>query len=404
MTAPGALSGYRIVDLTTVLMAPMAARMLADHDADVVRVESLTGDSTRNGWPARNQGMSGFTLNLQRNKLSVAVDLKTPDGIEIVKRLVATADVVVTNMRQGALVRLGLDAATLQADRPELIHCRANGFGSGGPYAQRAAYDDAIQAASGLANLFERTNGEPNYVPAVIADKVCGLHIVHAVMAALLHRERTGEGQEIEVPMFETMVAFNLVEHHRGATFAPAIGPLGYDRLLTPHRKPVVTADGHMCIMPYTDANFRAFFTFAGAPELADDERFINHNSRIENVEALYEIVGELAHTHTTAEWDEFCADNSIPAAPMHDLADIDADPHISAVGLITEVEHPTEGNYNYVRDPISYSASPTGMRRHAPRLGEHTRSILRELGYDAAEIDDLIERSVVKAAEPTAD
>lgn len=400
MTATGALSGYRIVDLTTVLMAPMATRMLADHGADVVRVESLGGDSTRNGRPARNAGMSGFTLNLQRNKLSVAVDLKEPDGIEIVKRLAATADVLVTNMRQGALVRLGLDARTLRADHAQLIHCRANGFGAGGPYEQRAAYDDAIQAASGLANLFERTNGEPAYVPAVIADKVCGLHIVHAVMAALLHRERTGEGQEIEVPMFETMVAFNLVEHHRGATFAPAIGPLGYDRLLTPHRRPVVTADGHMCIMPYTDANFRAFFAFAGAPELADDERFRDHNSRIDNVEALYEIVGELAHTHTTAEWDQFCADNSIPAAPMHDLADIHQDPHIAAVDLISKLEHPTEGAYNYVRDPVSYSASPTGIRRHAPRLGEHTRTILGELGYDEAQIEDLLGRCVIGAAD----
>lgn len=400
MTDTGALSGYRIVDLTTVLMAPLAVRMLADHGAEVLRVESLEGDSTRNGRPARNKGMSGFTLNLQRNKQSIALDLKQPDGVDITKRLAATADVLVTNMRQAALLRLGLDAQTLRADQPELIYCRANGFGSGGPYGDRAAYDDAIQAASGLSNLFERTNGEPAFVPAAIADKICGLHIVHAVMAALLHRERTGDGQEIEVPMFETMVAFNLVEHHRGATFSPAIGPLGYDRLLTKHRRPVETADGHMCILPYTDANFRAFFEFAGAPEHADDERFVDHNARIDNVEALYALVGELAATHTTDEWEEFCAANSIPAAPVRDLADLNRDPHIAAVKLISEVEHPTEGTYNYVRDPVSYSASSTHIRHHAPRLGEHTRPILDDLGYDAAEVEDLIERSVVTVAD----
>ena len=194
--------------------------------------------------------MSGFSLNLQRNKRSLSIDLKNDGGREVMLKLVKTADALVTNMRAEALMRLGLDAESLISANPSLIYCRANGFAADGPYGNKAAYDDAIQAASGLAGLFTATNGRPTYVPAVIADKVTGLHIVQAVMAALIHRHRTGSGQSIEVPMFETMVSFNLVEHLRGAAFEPPEGPFGYERLLSPARKPYETVDGFVCLLP----------------------------------------------------------------------------------------------------------------------------------------------------------
>lgn len=394
--SPGALDGIRVVDLTTVLMGPMACRMLGDHGADVVRVESLEGDSTRNGLPARSAGMSGFSLNIQRNKRSLALDLKSESGRTAMGRLLATADVLVTNMRAAALERLGLDADSLRAQHPQLICCRANGYGSAGPYRDKAAYDDAIQAASGLSDLIGRIAGEPGFVPAVIADKVTGLHVVEAVLAALFHRERTGVAQTIEVPMFETMVTFNLVEHYRGAVFEPPEGPFGYDRLLTPHRRPYPTADGWVCLLPYNDAQYRAFFAFAERPELADDPRFADHNSRIAHIDELYALFGELSVRRTTDEWIAYCDEHSIPAARVLDLADLDADPQLAAVGLVSISEHPTEGAYRYVADPVVYSETPTRLRRHAPLLGEHAAEILSELGYDDNEIDALHDEGVI--------
>ena len=392
----GALDGIRVVDLTTVLMGPMACRMLGDHGADVIRVESLDGDSTRNGLPARSAGMSGFSLNIQRNKRSLALDLKSDAGRAAMQRLLASSDVLITNMRAAALERLGLDAESLRAQHPQLICCRANGYGSGGPYRDKAAYDDAIQAASGLSDLIGRIAGEPGFVPSVIADKVSGLHVVEAVLAALFHRERTGAAQAIEVPMFETMVAFNLVEHYRGAVFEPPEGPFGYDRLLTPHRRPYPTSDGWVCLLPYNDAQYRAFFAFVERPELADDPRFADHNSRIAHIDELYALFGELSVRRTTDEWIAYCDTHSIPAARVMDLADLDADPQLAAVGLVSISEHPTEGAYRYVADPVVYSETPTRLRRHAPLLGEHAAEILSELGYDANEIEVLRNDGVI--------
>ncbi len=389
-TRPGALDGIRLVDLTTVLMGPMATRMLADHGADVVRVEPLAPQSTRHSPPWRSPGMNGFTLNLQRNKRSVALDLKHPEGASAVADLIATADVVVTNMRRSALERLGLDADTLRARHPDLIHCTANGFGSGGPYADRAAYDDVIQASSGLANLHERVDGTPRLVPSVIADKVCGMTIAQAVLAAVVHRVRTGEGQTIEVPMFETMVAFNLVEHHRGYAFEPPIGDLGYVRLLNPHRRPFQAADGWVCLLPYTDVDFEHFFTFVGHPELIEDPRYLTHSTRLENIEELYGFIGEMAERFTVEEWLDFANGVSIPASPVMDLADVHNDPQIVASDLMPIAEHPSEGSYRMINDSVRMSASPTAIRRHAPHLGQHTREVLAELGWEDERVDRL--------------
>ncbi len=387
----GALCGLRVVDLTTILMGPLATRMLADHGADVIRVEAPGGETFLNSPPAKSQSMNAIALNAHRNKRSVALDLKSEEGAAAMAELIASADVFVSNMRAAALTRLGLDAATLRARHPNLIHCVANGYGSDGPYADRAAYDDAIQAISGLAALQQRITGEPQYAPAVLADKVCSLHIVQAVMAAVIHRERGGTGQAIEVPMFETIAAFNLIEHHGGQIFEPPEGDVGYPRVLNPNRKPYRCADGWAALLPYTQANWEVFFDFVGRTELLDDPRFATHPARIANSEALYAILDEVAPSRTVAEWMEFCHANSIPANPVLDLAELADDEHIAAVDLMPVLEHPTEGSYRAVRDAIRYDATPTRLRRHAPRPGQDTAEVLAELGWDDARIAPLL-------------
>lgn len=396
---PGALDGVRIVDLTTILMGPLATRMLGDHGADVIRVESENGDSSRNSAPQRSPAMSAFSLNLQRNKRSIVLDLKHQDGLEAMLALCDGADVLVTNMRRAALERLGLDADSLRARNPDLIYCSANGYGSGGRYADKAAYDDAIQAGSGLAGLFKEPTGAPAYVPSVVVDKTVGVHIVQAVLAALFHRERHGGGQYVEVPMFETMVAFNIVEHHRGQTFEPPLGPFGYERLMTSERRPYPTADGWLCMVPYTDKNWRDFFAFIGQPELIEDDRFSTHNQRTIHTDVLYGMLGEHAPSYTTAEWVEFCDRVSIPAMPVLDLAEVGDEPHLNDVGLIEVQTHPTEGDYRVVNDPIVFSESPTGIRRHSPRLGQHTRELLGEAGFADADIERILASGGAKAA-----
>jgi crotonobetainyl-CoA:carnitine CoA-transferase CaiB-like acyl-CoA transferase len=400
-TAPGGLAGLRVVDLTTILMGPFATRILADHGADVVRLETLSGDTARNSQPARHQGMSGLALNLQRNKRSLALDLKAPEGRKAARAVVGGADVVVTNMRRAALERLGLDPAAVRAEHPRLIYCVANGFGSSGPYADRPAYDDAIQAGSGLAWLQGRvaTDGEPRYLPTIVVDKVCGMAVAQAVLVALVHQARCGEGQTVEVPMLETMVAFNLLDHQRGHTFEPPIGEFGYDRLLTPYRRPYRTADGWAGLLPYNDRHWREFFAIAGKPELADDPRFADHNARIAHIDELYRLVEELAPTLTTADWLERCEAAQIPAMAVLDLSRFQDDPHLAAVGLVEVVEHPTEGTYRHVREPAALDRTPAALRRHAPRLGEHTREVLAEAGYGPAEIDALVAAGVAGVA-----
>ncbi|MFN0030449.1 MAG: CaiB/BaiF CoA transferase family protein [Acidimicrobiales bacterium] len=391
---PGAFDGIRVVDLTSVLMGPLACRVLADHGADVIRVEAVGGEAFLSTPPTRHPSMNWFALNVHRNKRSVALDLKDPDGAAAVADLIATADVVVSNMRQQALQRLGLDAATLRTRHPRLIHCVANGFGSSGPYAGRPAYDDVIQAASGYSDLIGRVHGRPGFSPAVMADKVCALHVVTALMAALFHRERFGEGQTIEVPMFETMVAFNLADQHGGAIFEPPMGDVGYVRSLSKYRRPYRCADGWACLMPYTDANWAAFFGFVGHAELTVDPRFARHPDRIANSAELYAFVEDQAPLHTVSEWLAFCEANSIPASDVMNLADAHRDPHLAAVDLLPIVDHPTEGQYRAVRDAASFDTLSTALRRHAPRWGQHTAEVLADIGWETSRIDALLARS----------
>ncbi|MER7770462.1 CoA transferase [Kitasatospora sp. NPDC096140] len=380
--ATGPLDGVRVVELASVIMAPYAARQLGDLGADVIKVEPPGGDMTRHYPPTRNPGMGVLALNLNRNKRSVAIDLKAPGGRDALLALIATADVFITNIRPQALHRLGLGYAELAAVNPGLVYLNAQGFRSDSELGTRPAYDDIVQAASGLVWLNEQVSGVPYFVPTVLADKICGLVITQSVLAALHHRDRTGRGQHVEVPMADTMLAFNLVEHLAAATLDPPEGPIGYARALSPVRRAARTADGWMCILPYSDRNWRDFFTFVGRPDLADDPRFGTLPDRARSADELHALMDEFAGRHTTAEWRAFCDAASIPAAPVLSLDEAAASAYATEGGLLRTVEHPTEGRYRLIGEPVRFGATPAGLRRHCPRIGEHTEQVLAEIGH----------------------
>ena len=391
----GPLAGVRVVDLTSVVMGPLATRMLGDLGADVIRVEDPSGDIIRQYEPMRSPAMSAFSINMNRNKRSVVLDLKSDLGRQAMRDLLATVDVFVSTMRRQALERLGLDEPSVRAIRPDIVYCVANGFGSNGPSADKAAYDDVIQAASGVSDLFTYSGGDPQLMPSIIADKVCGLHIVPAIAAALYRRALTGEGDAIEVPMAEVMASFNLVEHLGGNTFEPPIGQFSYARVTTPNRRPRRTVDGWVVLLPYSTANWRDFFEFVGQPELIDDERFALQSARIANSDELYGMLDGLVADRRTAELLEFCDAHSVPAAEVLHLEHIADDPHFGAVDLLHDDVHPTEGPYRVTRDPIRFASrgADQGLpQRHAPRLGEHTAEVLTELGWSVGQIDGLVD------------
>jgi len=387
----GPLAGVRVVDLCTVVMAPMAARILGDLGADVIKVEGADTDFMRDFVPLRNKGMGGITMNLHRNKRSMMLDLKSTDGHRAMMDLVASSDVFVTNMRPAALARLNLAPDDLLAVSPQLVYCGAVGFGAAGPYAGRAAYDDVIQSVSGMATMRSWSGDDPALVSSTIADKIAALHITYAILAALVRKASTGKGDVIEVPMAESLASFNLVEHLNGHTFEPTMEPFSYQRLRTEHRRPQRSRDGWVHLLPYSTKNYFDIFVECDRSELVDDERFATVNSRVANINALYELVHEFAAMKTTAEWMAFAEANSIPCMPVNDIDKLGDDPHFAAVGLFEPAEHPTEGSYRVIMDPIKFASddSPT-LRRHAPQVGQHTAEVLAELGWTVEEIAQL--------------
>ncbi|GIX49753.1 MAG: CoA transferase [Candidatus Tectimicrobiota bacterium] len=389
---PGPLHGIRIIDVTTVLLGPYGTQLLGDLGADVIKVEAPpSGDIARNMGTVRRPGMGGIYLNVNRNKRSLALDLKQEAAKEVLRRLIRTADVFVHNMRPQAIERLGFGYAAVAALKPDIIYVGAYGFGQQGPYGTKPAYDDAIQAASGLASLFARQDGTPRYVPTALADKLVGLMLSQAVAMALVHKLRTGEGQFVEVPMFETLVSFLLVEHLNGCAYVPPVGTMGYQRVITAARRPFPTKDGYVCILPYSDTHWRKFFTAVGRPELMDDPRFATYRARIDSVDDLYGFVASVTPQKTTAEWVALCDAAEIPCMPIINLEDLMEDPHLKAVGLFERHRHPSEGETVLVRSPVTFAKSPGTIRRHAPRFGEHSVEIARELGYDEAAIARLL-------------
>ena len=380
-TRNGPLDGVRIIDLTSVIMGPFATHILADMGADVIKVESPEGDSLRNYQPLRHEGMAGNFLHLNRNKRSVLLDLKQAPDRDVLDRLIGTADVFVHSLRPKAIQKLGYDYSRVASVRENIIYCGAYGFGEGGPYANKAAYDDIIQAGSGLAALAAQIDGVPAYLPTVLCDKLAGQVIAYAVLGALFQRSRDGRGVRIEVPMFESAVEFAAIEHMGGYTFEPPLGPPGFKRVLSRYRKPYRTQDGFACILPYSNRNWQDFYEFTGRTEFGSDPRFRSLAQRVMNIEVLYALIEQEAVQHTTAEWIQFCDRVSIPCMPVLSLQDLPHDEHLRAVGLFEIQTHPTEGRYRAIKTPISFNGCRPGIRRHAPRLGEHTAEILRELG-----------------------
>lgn len=395
----GPLNGVRVIDLTSVLMGPFATQIMGDLGADVIKVEAPEGDIVRRYNPFRTAGMPGVFMNLHRNKRSIVLDLKSREGARALRRLIETADVIVHNVRSQAMARLGFDYESVRALNPRIIYCVANGFRQDGPYAAKAAYDDVIQAGAGLCDIIQRINGEASYVPAALCDKVAGMAIVYAVLAALYHRERTGEGQAVEVPMFETNIAFNLVEHIAGYAFEPPLSEPGFARYMTKMRRPYRTSDGYMCLLPYTDANWRAFFAFVDRPDVLEDPRFSDFSRRIANIEALYAMVEELVSTRSSDEWLAFCDETSVPGMRMMSFAELWEDPHLQEVGMFGTAEHPTEGTYRTVSHPVVFSATPASLRSHAPRQGQQTEEILNEIGFSLEEIERLKAEGAMRAS-----
>jgi len=386
----GALGGVRVLDLTSVVMGPMATQILGDLGADVITIESATGDTNRAMGPGPHPYLSGISLNLLRNKRNIAINLKDPRGRDILLRLAATCDVFVTNLRPGPLTRLGATYDDVAAVRPDIVYCQAQGFPSDTERADDPAYDDIIQSASGVADATQRAYGFPALVPSIFADKVAGMTIVYAVLAALFHRERTGEGQHIEVPMTDAVKAFMLVEHGAGAIPQPPMDSAGYARLLTPQRRPQATADGWINVLPYSKAQYEAVFTAGGRDDLLGDARYATGRARIANSDFLYEQVRGIIATRTTQEWLEFCNDNHIPATRVVTLDEVVAEQ--------PDGEHPIGGTYKQVRPAARLSKTPATVRREAPLPGQHNAEVLGMLGFSDDEVRELSDAGVLRA------
>jgi crotonobetainyl-CoA:carnitine CoA-transferase CaiB-like acyl-CoA transferase len=398
------LAGVRVLDLSRLVAGNMLTQVLGDFGADVIKVEPPEGDVMRHNAPLRSKGMGHIFMNANRNKRSVVLDLKQDAGREACLAIARGADVLVYNIRPQAMARLKLSYEAVRAVNPRLIYVGAFGYSQRGPYAAKAAYDDLIQGATGLPWLLKEAGAEsPRYVPATMADRTVGLHIVNAVCAALYRREKSGRGQRIDVPMFESLLQTVMGEHMGGYTYVPEAGeqrgPIGYARMLAKERLPYETKDGYVCVLVYNDKQWRAFFALIGRPELLADPRYATPTARSQNFDESNRLVAEAMRTRSTAEWIEALEAADIPVQRMNSLSDIVTDPHLAAIGYFREVEHPSEGRIRSMAVPSEWSESAPGYRRHAPRLGEHTREVLREAGLADSAIEQLIAAGAAQAA-----
>jgi crotonobetainyl-CoA:carnitine CoA-transferase CaiB-like acyl-CoA transferase len=399
----GPLQGVKVIEMTSVVLGPWACQMLADMGADVVKIEQPRGDSNRTLGAAQNPGMAALYLTCNRNKRSMVLDFRQPGARVALLEMIKTADVFVHNNRPQVMTKLGLDYADMKQVNPKIIYCGAYGYSKKGPYGTLGALDDSIQAVSGIAMLNKLVLGEPRYLPTVVADKTTAITVVYGVLAALFHRERTGEGQELEVPMFETMVNFVMAEHLWGMTFDPPKGAPGYTRLMSHHRKPYPTLDGYIAILPYLDAHWEKFCKLTGHPELIDEPRFRTLADRVRNIDDTYSKTGEIMATRTTKEWLAIFDKSGVPLIVVNTLEDLVTDPHLMATGFWKFQDHPTEGRLRMPSFPVNFGSTPADIRRPAPRLGEHTAEILREAGLSDAQIAELCARGAAMTAEQAA-
>ena len=368
----GPLAGVRILDLTTVVMGPAATQLLGDLGAEVIKVEGPEGDSLRRIGPARHPSMGTLFLQSNRNKKSIVLDLKKPEDKAHLLELASKTDALMTNIRPNGLKRLGLDYGAVSKVNPSIVYCQMVGYGSDGPYSGQAVYDDLIQAAAGVSGLFEAVDGDVRYAPLNICDRVTGLYAVIAVVSALMHRALTGEGQDIEVPMFETMTSFVLADNMGGRSFVPPESGAGYKRLLSRFRGPYPTGDGHLALVVYTDRDWQRFTDLVGRPDILQDPRFASQSTRTENAEACGQFLGEVLQQHPTDKWIDLLRGIDIPCAKVNSLDELFDDPHLNQVGMFQQHEHPTEGSILMARPPIKFGATPLSIRSLAPNLGEH--------------------------------
>lgn len=388
----GALSGLRIVDLTTVILGPYATMLLADQGAEIIKVEAPEGDVMRLTGRSRNQpGMSPLHLYVNRNKRSLCLDLKQPAARQALMKVIATADAFVHSMRPRAIERLGFGYDAVAKVKPDIVYVGGYGFSADGPYGDLPAYDDAVVARSGLADLMGRAAGDdvPRYPPTIVADKTVGLTLAFSTLSALMHRQRTGEGQKVEVPMFETMAAWLMVEHLWERTLEDD-GAVGYTRMMARTRKPFRTLDGYMAILPYTDRHWQSFFEVVGKPEIFKDPRYATANARSLHIVDLYAMVEALAPSRTTAEWVKLLDQAQIPNAPVGRLAELFEDPHLVWRQLFRKYPHPSEGEITMVEPPMRMSRTPPAIRTMARQQGEDSRAVLKEAGLSEAEIEAL--------------
>jgi len=390
-SAAGALAGVRVLDLTTNVLGPVATQTLGDMGADVIKIEPPQGDPMRDTGPGRHPQMAVYFLNMNRNKKSVVLDLKNSFAQEALFRLIEGADVLVHSMRAQAADRLGLSYGALAERDPRLIFASAPGYSPDGPYRNRPAYDDVIQGESGLAGMVHMATGVPGYLPTVVADKLCGVFLASAIGMALFSRERTGCGQQVQIPMLETMLSFNLVEHLWTGAFGDE-GKLGYGRALSPHRRPYATKDGYICLLAVSDEQWKRLLAELDRPELADDPRFATMGERTRNINALYSIVADQIGLRTTGEWRARLDAADIPNGPMNRLQDLPADPYLRETGFFQRYEHPSEGPLITTAIPQRFSQTPGSIRLPPPRLGEHTREILQSAGYDDTDIARIVQ------------
>ncbi|SEI52823.1 CaiB/BaiF CoA-transferase family protein [Pseudomonas sp. NFACC07-1] len=379
----GPLSGLRVIDLSINVLGPVATQLLGDMGADIIKVEPPAGDQNRQNGPGKNPGMSVFYLIMNRNKRSVVLDLKQEECMEALLKLVETADVLVHSMRPSAAKRLGICYEKIRQRNPKIIYAFAPGYRGDGPFKDMPAFDDVIQGESGLADINRGLDGQPRYFPTVIVDKFCGYVLASSISMALLHRERTGEGQQVLVPMLETMLQFNLFEHLWEGALGSSNGEgLGYSRMFSKHRRPYATLDGHICLLAVNDEQWRRVLTAIGRPELLEDARFSKMTERMRNINELYGILSDAIGTKSSAQWEKIFADADVPHGQVRELNELMKDDYLKETGFFRKVAHPTEGELVMTSIPVQFSASPGNVRYLPPNLGEHSLEILAEVGY----------------------
>lgn len=382
----GPLHGLKVVDLSINVLGPIATQILGDMGADVIKIEAPIGDQNRRNGPSRNPAMSVFFLIMNRNKRSIVLDLKRPECLEALLRIVETADVFVHSMRDTAAQRLGIGYEQIRARNPRIVYANAPGYNPAGPKSDDPAFDDVIQGASGLASVNAGADGVPRYFPTVIADKFCGYVLASSISMALLHRERTGQGQHVQVPMLETLLQFNLFEHLWEGALGSKDEGIGYSRMFSPHRRPYPTKDGYICVLAVNDVQWRKLLRVVGQEALLNDPKFSDMTVRMRHINELYGVLADALQHETTAYWEARFVEADVPHGPVNSLKDLLSDPYLEETGFFRKYQHPSEGELVMTAIPVHFSASPGTYRLPPPRLGEHTEQILSEVGYEPEE------------------